>query len=231
MRCCKLDTYVLYFDMDTADITRRLKSSLTTFWQPDVFRTSVIGERSTNVDNNTLDTPPVYKGPDLYGPLWVSMTLIFLFASTSNISSYMHHRQKMKQVEELEAFEYDINHLMRAGSVVATMVGLVPTVLCLTCQCMGMSGIPWVLWICIYGYSMVPFMVASFVAWIPVEFFEWIFLGLACAASLLLVVRNLSTPLMGQDADAQGAKASPIILAILGCHVIFTLVVKVTFYK
>ena len=68
--CFRIDTYRSYFDMDTIDIQNRVKNSLLMCFMPDKFRVQVVG-----VERN--DTT---KGPDLYGPLWITMTLIFFLA-------------------------------------------------------------------------------------------------------------------------------------------------------
>jgi hypothetical protein len=228
MACLRLESYTQYFDVDTADVTARIKAALTTFWQPDQFRTAVLGEAGTDD----------YKGPDLYGPLWVCMTLIFMIAVTSNMSAYMHHRQESSHAAaaaadgetiEEERFEYDLHHLVHALTVVFSFVFGVPTFFWLAATCLGMPGVPLVLWICCYGYSMVPFQVAALLAWIPWEIIEWLVLAVATACSGLLVVRNLSTPLMQQDSSTH-TKAAPLIMAMMGAHVCFLFVLKFTFY-
>ena len=70
MSCLTLDTYKAYFDIDTEDVVLRLKSALLLFYLPDRFRSEVVGVVR---DDN-------HKGPDLYGPLWVTMTLVFFVA-------------------------------------------------------------------------------------------------------------------------------------------------------
>jgi hypothetical protein len=243
MACLKLESYTQYFDVDTADVQARFKAALTTFWQPDQFRTAVLGERGNEND--------LHKGPDLYGPLWIAMTLIFLLAVTSNMSGYMHHRQQDSYDSAAaaaaaaaatnstssatgfhapqDAFEYDLNHLVRAMTVVNSFVFGVPTFFWLAATCLGMPGVPLTLWICCYGYSMVPFAVATLLAWIPWEIVEWFVLASAAVSSALLVVRNLSTPLMQQD-SSNHAKAAPLIMGIMGAHVCFLFVLKFTFY-
>jgi hypothetical protein len=238
MNCLRLDSYTQYFDVDTADVSARLKAALTTFWKPDQFRTAVLGEAGN--DN--------FKGPDLYGPLWVCMTLIFMIAVTSNLSAYMHHQIKSSHTHShsssssnstdgsdgggtvaQEAFEYDLHHLVRALTVVSSFVFGVPTFFWLAASCLGMPGVSLALWICVYGYSMVPYQVAALLAWIPWEIVEWLVLGIATGCSVLLVVRNLSTPLMQQDSSTH-TKAAPLIMAIMGAHVFFLFVLKFTFY-
>eukprot|EP00566_Odontella_aurita_P028361 CAMPEP_0113553176 /NCGR_PEP_ID=MMETSP0015_2-20120614/15468_1 /TAXON_ID=2838 /ORGANISM="Odontella" /LENGTH=191 /DNA_ID=CAMNT_0000454217 /DNA_START=141 /DNA_END=713 /DNA_ORIENTATION=- /assembly_acc=CAM_ASM_000160 len=58
-RCCSVDTYKSYFDVDTIDVQNRIVAALLTCNIPDGFRYNVIG-----VNN------PEGKGPDLYGPFW-----------------------------------------------------------------------------------------------------------------------------------------------------------------
>jgi hypothetical protein len=70
MSCFRMETYMAYYDIDTSDIINRIKCSMIYFYQPDKFRSEVIGIcRSDNL-----------KGPDLYGPLWITMTLVFIVA-------------------------------------------------------------------------------------------------------------------------------------------------------
>jgi hypothetical protein len=68
MACCTMQTYQQYFDIDTLDIATRIKGSVTTFYRPDYFRTSILGSQRSDE----------LKGPDLYGPFWIIMTLVFL---------------------------------------------------------------------------------------------------------------------------------------------------------
>lgn len=67
MLCINLDSYKAYFDIDAEDIVTRVKAVLLHFYKPEYFRTNVLGVQKTD----TL------KGPDLYGPFWITMTLIF----------------------------------------------------------------------------------------------------------------------------------------------------------
>jgi hypothetical protein len=241
MACVRLDSYTQYFDVDTADVNARIRAAVTTFWKPDQFRTAVLGEAGNDA----------YKGPDLYGPLWVCMTLIFLIAVTSNLSAYMHHAQKSSHAHhssssssgssnstdsgsgsgaaQEQEFEYDLHHLVRALTVVSSFVFGVPTFFWMATICLGMPGVSLALWICCYGYSMVPYQIAALLAWIPWEIVEWFVLASATAASALLVVRNLSTPLMQQDSSTH-TKAAPLIMAMMGAHVCFLFVLKFTFY-
>lgn len=237
--CFRLEGYQPYFDLDTVHVAQRIMCALTKFWQPDQFRTAVVGD--------TANPELGLKGPDLYGPLWITMTLIFCIAATSNLSDYMRHLQHsssssstaaadvtddaaITSQEEMEDFEYDIYHLLRASSVCTVFVFVIPTAFWFACTCLAMPAIPWVMWVCCYGYSMTPYLLAVLIAWVPITILEWLVLAMATFASVLLILRNLSTPLLSQDAANQ-AKAAPILMSILGVHVVFLLVMKYLFYS
>lgn len=242
LSCLNVDTYKSYFDIDTADITKRLKSSLLMFYLPDKFRSEVIGAQR---DEN-------HKGPDLYGPLWITFTLVFFVAVrnltnnlarnkdishlltypsllfvacpqlTSNLSAYI-------RAPSRQDFEYDINHMVRALSVLFSFVFVVPAVFWLMTQCLGMQALLLVDWVCLYGYSMVVYIPATLLCLIPLQIFIWVVLAVATAVSALLVVRNVATPLLG--ADAQANKAGPILIAMLCAHAILFLILKFAFFR
>lgn len=68
MACLTLDSYKTYFDIDAEDIVTRVKAVVMDFYKPEHFRNNVLGVQKTDAS----------KGPDLYGPFWITMTLIFL---------------------------------------------------------------------------------------------------------------------------------------------------------
>jgi hypothetical protein len=70
MMCMSLDTYRAYFDIDADDIIKRMKSAINDFHRPEYFRNEVVGVQKTDS----------LKGPDLYGPFWITMTLMFFIA-------------------------------------------------------------------------------------------------------------------------------------------------------
>ena len=78
MMCLTLDAYRAYFDIDADDIVTRMKSAAMDFYKPEHFRNNVVGAQKAND----------LKGPDLYGPFWITMTLIF-FIGVSNCVPYL----------------------------------------------------------------------------------------------------------------------------------------------
>jgi hypothetical protein len=195
--CFQIQAYQPYFDVDTVNVTERLKASLLQFYQPDQFRTAVVGDFPTE----TL------KGPDLYGPLWIMMTLVFVLAATSNVYFFWEHRKDKRAADDettVEEFQVDIHHLVHASNVVLFFVLGVASAFWLCASCLGMPGISWGLWVCLYGYAQMPIMVAAFfIALIPIRLVTLILLGSSVGASALLILRNLSTPLLSQDVSGR----------------------------
>jgi hypothetical protein len=129
---------------------------------------------------------------------------------------------------DIQEFDYDINHLLHAASILMSYSFVLPAILWISTQCLNMQALLLVDWVCLYGYSLVPFMPAVVICIIPFGLVSWITLLLATGVSCSLVVRNVAAPLLSSDVGQ--AKASPILLAILGTHGIFFFFLKFSFY-
>lgn len=266
------------FDVDTTDVVWRVRAALTQFYQPDYFRLTVVGDTTLQAAANAGTLSPSSsamvpvadrKGPDLYGPVWLGMTLMFALAGTANIHDSIRHGHEAatnrhssdnsnnstayKPTETVDAeFEYDLTHLMNAMYLCFVYTFGLPTCFWLASQCLGLarsngnngngdSLLPWSTWVCLYGYSTAPLVVAALLAgWFRWAIVHWVLLGGAVAASALLIVRNVATPLLTiADVDtlhpeqlgSTSAKAAPLLLSILGSHFCVLLVLKFSFYS
>jgi len=94
---------------------------------------------------------------------------------------------------------------------------------------MSMQALGLVDWVCLYGYSFVAFVPATCLCLIPSEVVIWVSLAVATALSAILVLRNVAGPLLASDVSQ--SKSGPLLLAILGSHVILLLTLKLAFYK
>lgn len=206
-----LESYKVYFDIDAEDIATRVKAVMMDFYKPEHFRNNVLGVQKTDS----------FKGPDLYGPFWITMTLIFLIGVTSNVHDYMHK-------SDVEEFDYDINHLLHAASVLCAFAFGLPVLFWITTQCLTIQALLLVEWVCLYGYSLVPFLPAVILCIIPFGIVSWILLSMATVVSCSLVIRNVAVPMLSSDVGQ--AKAPPVLLAIMGSHIIFFLFLKFSFY-
>ena len=130
--------------------------------------------------------------------------------------------------DDVEEFDYDLTHLMHAATVLCAFSFVVPTIFWITCQCMNMHALLLVDWVCLYGYSLTAFLPTVILCVIPLSILQWILIAAATVVSGSLIVRNVAAPLLSTETGQ--AKAPPLILSIIGTHVIFLLYFKISFY-
>jgi len=212
-----------YFDVDTADIVLRMKSSIKYCNVPDGFRNEVLysdnamrlayretpaaaGEGGeTTAGASTISSSEATsvgnvggggegKGPDLYGPTWITMTLVFFLAVTSNLSLYFHHSGKQYQslvdeggVAAEEEWDYDINQLLHATWILYSFSFLLPMGLYLMFRLMGIISFSMVDLICFYGYSLVAYIPTTWICVAPVSWLQWLSLCISTVVSGMLV--------------------------------------------
>lgn len=146
--CFAVESYQEYFNVDSSDVLNRCKRSFMP-WKKDFFQT---------VDAN----------PDLYSPFWICTTLILLTAVTSNMSRYLIS-------EETADVKKDITMLTWAMSVVYGFALAMPTVAYFALQYLAVgSHIKFIELLCLYGYSLAPFLLTALICTIPVAWVEWI---------------------------------------------------------
>merc|ERR1712232_348073 len=98
------------------------------------------------------------KGPDLYGPIWITLTLVFLVAVTSNMSLYLHHRHKSKSIVDEggiaaeKEWDYDVNQLLHATWILYSFSIGLPTMLWFVLRVANVRKFGLVELICLYGY-------------------------------------------------------------------------------
>jgi len=236
--CIPITSYQKYFDFNTEDIIQRIKGSILYVNKPDYFREQLIGhekESTTNSQEEQVDierssslSSSIHnnKGPDLYAPIWITLTFIFLLSVTSNATAYLHSSN--------DDFEYDITHL--ATSVIllfSFLIGL-PTFFYLVLKCLLVrvnQHLSWVDLVCLYGYSLVPYLPATILCCLlPFTFLEWIFLLSATILSVLLILRNVSSPILQSSGSHARSYASAVLSAVMIFHVAFLLILKFGFY-
>jgi hypothetical protein len=259
---CSVDALRPYFDIDTVDIVVRMKSSIKYCMVNDGFRNEVLysdnalrldaaqQSSSTETRQETTDggeaaiapstgaeTSSSGKGPDLYGPIWITMTLVFFVAVTSNISIYVHH--SFTSVNKLEEggvaaekeWDYDINQLLHATWILYIFSIGLPAVFYVVFRVAGVNALGLVDLICFYGYSLVPYLPVTWICIIPIHAVQWTSLGIATMLSGMLVVRNVMGPVLESAAGPSGqGKSGGLIMSVMGCHLVFFLVMKLAFY-
>eukprot|EP00586_Coscinodiscus_wailesii_P017791 CAMPEP_0172505610 /NCGR_PEP_ID=MMETSP1066-20121228/187702_1 /TAXON_ID=671091 /ORGANISM="Coscinodiscus wailesii, Strain CCMP2513" /LENGTH=305 /DNA_ID=CAMNT_0013282289 /DNA_START=195 /DNA_END=1112 /DNA_ORIENTATION=- len=204
--CLTVEAYRDHFDVTTADIQHRIVTSLRHFNDMDGMKEVVLQG----------------KNPDAYGPFWISTTLVFFVAVTSNMSAYLH-------AEEKDAFEYDVSHLFRAMTLLYAYTYLLPLLYYFIFNCLSFQ-MTFMDLVCLYGYSLVPYCPVTLLCIVPDNFLVWFLLIGATVVSLIFVLRNVVGVVMRGEDVRQKQIAGPVLCSIIGCHVVFLLILKLGFY-
>lgn len=142
------------------------------------------------------------KGPDLYGPIWITLTLVFFVAVTSNMSLYLHHHKTKQSIVDEggiaaeEEWDYDINQLLHATWILYSFSTGLPALLYFVLKLAGVNNVGLVELVCLYGYSLVPFLPAAWLCVLPYGWIQWMSLTAATTLSGMLVLRNLLGPIL-----------------------------------
>jgi hypothetical protein len=102
-----------YFDVTTNQVLSRILYSLM----------PMFGHRKSNYIESHIQS-----NPDLFGPIWVSMTLIFSISICGNIANYIESWQLPD--DKWQDWHYDYAKVGLAASTISLYVSLVPTTLC-----------------------------------------------------------------------------------------------------
>lgn len=159
--------------------------------------------------------------PDMYGPFWVCMTLIFSTAISGNLADFLNSMGKDQD------WTYDFKKVTIAATVVMLYVTVLPSMLC---------GYLW--WrksqlqlklidtLCLYGYSLTVFIPISILLCIDYEFVRWVLVLIACGTSGTVLILSLWSVL-----SQEPRQIAMIITGVLAaCHVLLALLFKVYFF-
>lgn len=116
--------------------------------------------------------------PDLYGPFWISVTLIFTIAISGNIANYLQHANTKYH------WKYDFHLVSYAATAIFLYITLIPFILWgllkWSSQLSDVESLegedifPGTLeLICIYGYSLFIYIPVSILWCIQINFLQW----------------------------------------------------------
>jgi len=192
--------YQKFFDVDTTDVVSRLRKAMTPF------TTQFIEEVAPN--------------PDLYGPFWVCTTLVFSMAAAGNFANWLGTDTTTK------AWTYDFNKVTLAGCVVYGYVLLLPMGINFTAMYFT-EAVGFIQLVCVYGYSMTIFILASYLCIIPSELLRWVFVVAAFAVSGGVIYGNIG----GRLDNLIPGKGRAVTIGLVGVHAALALVFKMYFFE
>jgi len=162
--------YQQFFDVDTDVVVRR-----------------VINSMVPRVGTNFI-LHHIRPTPDLYGPWWISLTLIFTIAIASNLGGYF----ALSDDKADYHWSLEFGVVSAAATAIFAYVWLVPLFL---------YGLFW--WrksevnfgfteiLCAYGYSLSIYVPISLLWVIPFSWFQWVLIAVGLASSGLVLVMSL----------------------------------------
>lgn len=205
--------YRRYFNVDTKDVAWRVGNSL-------------IGPFHANFMEKT------WEQPDLYGPFWVATTLIFVTAVAGNFANYIEWKKESTDSPPDSggaAFDRQwYNDYAKLGWSALLFYGyvfVIGLVLYFAARYFK-AGMQLVNVWCIYGYSLSIFIPISFACIPSIQWLRWTVIMVATGLSGFFLFMNFRATIYA----AAPAKASLILLTMVGVHVGLGLVLKLFFF-
>ncbi|RUS15316.1 hypothetical protein BC938DRAFT_476996 [Jimgerdemannia flammicorona] len=194
-----LEYYTKFFDVDTQQVVDRCIKSL---YPIDNF-SEVLG-----------------GNPDLYGPFWISKTVIFVLFVTSSMAGSLAAKMGGK------TYSYDYGLLSYAVFVIYLYGFGTPLLVWAATKYYGCQ--PSLLEVIdIYGYGLTVWIPVSILCVIPSDIVRWVFVTGGSGVSVYFLIKNMLAILSRAD-----AKTSRFILIALGvAHAVLSLLLKVKFYS
>jgi len=197
--------YQSFFDVDTSEVLERLRRGLWPFGS--YFLKHVEGHG------------------DLYGPFWVTTTLVFMLAMAGNVAHYF-----ATPVDEKAGWHYDFRKVTVAATVIYSYVLVVPLGLWTYLRCRYASTKASVFDIfCLYGYTMALFVPVAFFCAMPFvnSLGRWVLMSVAFALTGATLCKNLFPMIR----DASQAALVPLLLTVVACHVAVCAGFKLYFFQ
>ena len=231
-----------YFDITTEEVVRRI------IWSSLPVRKSVVkpigSTRESPDHSNTLSNGGaitvrkysyierfIQSKPDLYGPLWICVTLIFFIAFFGNTSTYIEHinmgysikpgdnislDQLNKQMKE--DWHYNFYNVNLAASCILSYVFVVPIILWFFFWFRGCSyNYSLLETICAYGYSISIFVPISMVTLVQVAAVQYSIVSLGALLSGYVLVTSF-IPVVYSDPSHTLKSSYLILLLVAASH-------------
>lgn len=160
--------YQQFFEVNTLDVGRRL-----------------LGSMVPRPDSNYLQTT-IRPNPDLYGPLWTVITLIFTTGVCGNFSNFLASLMDPKS----QTYHFSFKKVTLAATVIFCYWWLLPTALRLVFWWRkSRSNVTFLESICVYGYSLAVYIPISILWLIPSSTFQTLLLivGMILSGSVLVL--------------------------------------------
>jgi hypothetical protein len=197
----ELAFFAKYFDISSTDVFSRIVYSVLPF----------SSGGSTTSNSRSFAERFIRSNPDLYGPFWINVTLIFCIAICGNIANYFSSMDP-------DSWHYDFTKVGLAASTVFSYVIAVPVGIWFLFWFRGCTAMFSLLeTICTYGYSMSIYVPIS-ILWVvcpPIVQFILVIMGGLLSGGVL----SLSfSPVVKSDPSTTVNFSYLILFLIMGIH-------------
>ena len=199
--CFSIRYYQPFFDVDTSDVTSRVSQSV------------MYCQRTENFMSSVKDKP------DLYGPFWITTTLVFTVAFCSHMSAWLSSWMYGGN------WENDFQSLMNAATLIYGFGTAAPTLAYLGLRQIEVN-VKLIPLVCLYGYSLTIFIVASLVCLVPSTSVVWLSLLGAAGVSSVFLMRSLAPLVMEVSPDS--VKTATIAIGVL--QMLFAIILKAAIF-
>ncbi|EZA50618.1 hypothetical protein DMN91_004323 [Ooceraea biroi] len=197
-----VEYYQKFFNVNTNDVLERLKRSMI-----------------PHGSDNYLLTH-IRPNPDLYGPFWICVTLVFSIAVSENMANYLQTADSAKY-----HWKYDFHVVSYAATFIFLYAWLLPIALWGTLKWSSSSrnteeeliesqAVPGLLeLLCLYGYSLAIYIPVTFLWTIQIGWLQWCLVILATILSGGVLLRSLLPIIAGKHRIIY-------VAVILGMHLL-----------
>lgn len=129
----------------------------------------------------------IRPNPDLYGPIWVGLTLIVTTSVSSNVASYLQTAGQSKHI-----WHTDYTRVSFAATTIVLYISLVPLVLWAMLKYRKVESRYSLLeTLCLYGYSLSIYVPISILWAVELWWLRWLLMTVGCVLSGLVLVATL----------------------------------------
>eukprot|EP01094_Clydonella_sp_ATCC50884_P012328 TRINITY_DN2234_c0_g1_i3.p1 TRINITY_DN2234_c0_g1~~TRINITY_DN2234_c0_g1_i3.p1 ORF type:complete len:402 (+),score=113.64 TRINITY_DN2234_c0_g1_i3:112-1206(+) len=199
-RFWNISYYSFLFDVDTSDVLKRLLYSV--FIYPSFLDTT--GDR-----------------PDLYGPFWISTTLIFVLGAMGNFATYASYVMKDREDE----WEYDFSKVTFGALLIYCYLAIVPILFWTGFKYLD-APIGMLDSYCLFGYSLFAYVPASLAMVVPNEWARWGMVALAALVISAFYARNIFPRTRSIPLACAGLIACAVV-----CNIFLAVLLRLYFFE
>ncbi|KAI3382540.1 hypothetical protein SNEBB_010216 [Seison nebaliae] len=176
--------YQTFFDIDTKDVLLRMRKSL--FYMPRFKRSNSQNQAISHEDGDLYEQ--ILMKPDLYGPFWIAVTLIFSVAILGNVSAFIQLRNNSNVF-----IPSDFHSIIVAVCVIFSYSFFIPLIIHWwhRCQYPSMAPSSLLQLICVFGYSLTIYLPASILWLFQWLWLQWLVAAIATTCSLSVLIPTL----------------------------------------